>query len=120
MVLAYHPLNNRHSEDCVIMRERVGPAIRYYREQVGMSVTELAKAIGVTEGSIRHYENGKAVPPIERLDSIAEALSINPLLLLVSQGKLPRAERLVLAVEDLHEEDLAMLDNLLARLSKPQ
>lgn len=55
----------------------VGENIRRYRKLRGMTQAQLAEAVGLTEGAVRHYESGiRAVKP-ELLESIASALSVS-------------------------------------------
>ena len=55
----------------------VGENIRRYRKSRGMTQAQLAEAVGLTEGAMRHYESGiRAVRP-EVLESIAEALGVS-------------------------------------------
>ena len=55
----------------------VGENIRRYRKLRGMTQTQLAEAVGLTEGAVRHYESGiRAVKP-ELLESIAAALGVS-------------------------------------------
>lgn len=53
----------------------IGDKIRLRREQLGLSQTELAKRIGVTQGSIGNYENGVSNPKMELLPKLFEALN---------------------------------------------
>ena len=55
----------------------VGENIRRYRKSRGMTQAQLAEAVGLTEGAVRHYESGiRAVKP-ELLEFIAAALSVS-------------------------------------------
>ena len=55
----------------------VGENIRRYRKLRGMTQAQLAEAVGLTEGAVRHYESGiRAVKP-ELLESIAAALGVS-------------------------------------------
>ena len=55
----------------------VGKNIRRYRKSRGMTQAQLAEAVGLTEGAVRHYESGiRAVKP-ELLESIAAALGVS-------------------------------------------
>ena len=55
----------------------VGENIRRYRKLRGMTQAQLAEAVGLTEGAVRHYESGiRAVKP-ELLGSIAAALGVS-------------------------------------------
>lgn len=54
-----------------------GDNIRRYRKAKGLTQTQLADAVGLTEGAIRHYESGiRAVKP-ELLEEIAKALKVS-------------------------------------------
>ena len=54
-----------------------GENIRRYRKLRGMTQAQLAEAVGLTEGAVRHYESGiRAVKP-ELLESIAAALDVS-------------------------------------------
>ena len=55
----------------------VGENIRRYRKLRGMTQTQIAEAVGLTEGAVRHYESGiRAVKP-ELLESIADILGVS-------------------------------------------
>ena len=55
----------------------VGENIRRYRKSRGMTQAQLAEAVGLTEGAVRHYESGiRAVKP-ELLESISTALGVS-------------------------------------------
>ena len=54
-----------------------GDNIRRYRKAKGFTQAQLADAVGLTEGAIRHYESGiRAVKP-ELLEKIAKALEVS-------------------------------------------
>lgn len=54
-----------------------GDNIRRYRKAKGFTQAQLADAVGLTEGAIRHYESGiRAVKP-ELLEEIANALEVS-------------------------------------------
>ena len=55
----------------------VGKRIRAAREAAGMTQAEVAKALGVSEASIRLYELGKRKPNTEVLERIAAAVGID-------------------------------------------
>lgn len=55
----------------------VGENIRRYRKLRGMTQAQLAEAVGLTEGAVRHYESGiRAVRP-ELLEAIADTLGVS-------------------------------------------
>ena len=52
----------------------VGENIRRYRKSRGMTQAQLAEAVGLTEGAVRHYESGiRAVKP----EPISAALGVS-------------------------------------------
>ena len=54
-----------------------GDNIRRYRKAKGFTQAQLADAVGLTEGAIRHYESGiRAVKP-ELLEEIAKVLGVS-------------------------------------------
>lgn len=54
-----------------------GDNIRRYRKAKGLTQAQLADAVGLTEGAIRHYESGiRAVKP-ELLEEIAKELEVS-------------------------------------------
>lgn len=54
-----------------------GDNIRRYRKAKGLTQAQLAEAVGLTEGAIRHYESGiRAVKP-ELLEEIAKELEVS-------------------------------------------
>lgn len=59
--------------------KELGKRIALRRTELGMSATELATAIGVSKSYINNLENGNYfTPSINKLYSIAEALSTTP------------------------------------------
>ena len=56
----------------------IGARIKKYRLLSKMTQKELAEIIGVDDSFISVLENGKTVPSISRLLSIAESLNIRP------------------------------------------
>ena len=54
-----------------------GDNIRRHRKAKGFTQAQLAEAVGLTEGAIRHYESGiRAVKP-ELLEEIAKVLGVS-------------------------------------------
>ena len=54
----------------------IGAKIRMRRGELGMSQTDLAKAVGVTFQQVQKYEQGKNRVGGSRLDGIAKALQV--------------------------------------------
>jgi len=53
---------------------RVGARLAKARQSRGLSQAQLAKAIGVTTGTIQAYEHSRTRIAVERLEAVAEAL----------------------------------------------
>ncbi|MBR5808834.1 MAG: helix-turn-helix transcriptional regulator [Clostridia bacterium] len=53
--------------------------IKFHRERLGYSQTELAKMVGITKQSLYKYENSIITNiPSDKLEAIAKKLNINP------------------------------------------
>ena len=50
----------------------IGENIRYYREKLGISQSELARRIGKTPGAISQYESGVNVPRMPYIEKMAD------------------------------------------------
>ena len=111
----------------------IGDRIKYYREQAGMTMEQLAQAIGVQNSAINKYEKGIVSNiPIDRIRQIADALGINARLLLdfldepESQSdewrdelrSNPDLRMLLSASSKLNEEDIKYLIQLAERMNR--
>lgn len=62
-----------------------GERLRAFREDRGYTVRELADSMGLSESTVRHYENGnKKHPLLSNLFAAAEILEVSPSVLLPS------------------------------------
>lgn len=85
----------------------LGSNIRYYREILGMSQSELARRIGKTPGAISQYEADKVHPRMPILETIADALDVPTYRLL---GTVPETVYAVIRMDvSTDEEDLVEL-----------
>ena len=64
-------------------------AIRNRREQIGLSQTDLAKALCVSKSLLSHIEAGKRHPTDDQIAKLAEVLCMPPDLLMLASGRLP-------------------------------
>ena len=55
-----------------------GLVLRGLRKHRGMSQDEVAKAAGITQGYYSEVERGEAVPTLDALDRISDALGLDP------------------------------------------
>lgn len=53
-----------------------GEKIKEYRKQLGLTQVQLAKRLGITQGTLALYETGKRHPKIETVKRIADALCV--------------------------------------------
>lgn len=53
-----------------------GPALRDQRRLAGLSVAQLAAAVGRTEWALYAYETGRSTPPVDIAAGLAEALDL--------------------------------------------
>ena len=68
---------------------RPGQRLREVRQHREISPAKLAKAIGVSVGTIQHYERGRSRITDDRLDQLAQALQCARLELLMPPGSPP-------------------------------
>lgn len=59
------------------MTTQLGWLIRKNREAKGINQEAFAKAIDVTQQTISRWENGKIMPPIDRIPVLAEVLGVD-------------------------------------------
>jgi transcriptional regulator with XRE-family HTH domain len=57
-------------------RSRVGARIKKARLRSGLTQTDLARRIDVADAQISRWENGRAMPAMETLEAIADALGV--------------------------------------------
>lgn len=60
----------------LILEVAIGREVRAFRQQAGMTVTELAKRAGLSIGMLSKIENGNTSPSLSTLQSLAHALSV--------------------------------------------
>ena len=73
-----------------------GQRLREERQATGRSLSDLAKVLQVTKGYLSRLERGKAKPSKDIIESIAQALKIDPSPLKVLAGDLPDDVRQIL------------------------
>lgn len=82
--------------------------IKYYREQSGISQTQLSILCGCGAGTIGGIESGKAKPSFDMMIRIADALKVSPADLFVRDSSRSKSQ--------LRECLRAEFDGILARL----
>ena len=63
-------------------RGHIGERIRYYRQQIGLTQTALARRANVNQGFLSEIERGKRKPSPSSLHAIAVALDVPPAVLI--------------------------------------
>ena len=53
---------------------QIGQRLQQVRQHRGLSQGRLAKAIGVTVGTVQHYEHGRVPITVDRIEQLAMAL----------------------------------------------
>lgn len=56
--------------------DRIGAGIARRRKQLGLSQEELAKQLGVTRQAVSKWESGSALPSVDNIVELAQALSV--------------------------------------------
>jgi transcriptional regulator with XRE-family HTH domain len=74
-------------------RIRVGREVRHWRKSRGMTIARLGEASGLNLGYLSQIENEKALPSLDSLVAIAEALDVPPAWLLLDSSAPPRVVR---------------------------
>jgi transcriptional regulator with XRE-family HTH domain len=83
-------------------------AIAVRREELGLSQTELAERLGVSQQTVSRWEAGRAIPEPDRVAGLAKALDYEEERLLGYAGYLPRGDR-----SDYWQQFQAMYENLI-------
>jgi len=71
----------------------VGANIRFFREERGLSQSDLAERISITYQQIQKYENGTTSPTVTRISQIAATLGITIHALLRRDSHVKETER---------------------------
>lgn len=79
------------------LRTRIAHTLRRERENVGLSVSELARRAGISKATVSQLENGAGNPSVETLWALGVALGVPFAVLVDEQANAPRLIR----VEDL-------------------
>lgn len=94
-------------------KKRIAPLLRQARKEKGYSVKQVAEILGVTEGTIRHYESGRREPPLSKLEQLAEILDVHLFDLIAPPGVAKILLSWSAALEELPPERLKLLRELL-------
>lgn len=63
----------------------VGERIKKIRLEKGLTQKQLAEKCGIDSANLRKYESGRQNPKIETVEKIANALGVNPMLLVYGE-----------------------------------
>ncbi|PYF08130.1 XRE family transcriptional regulator [Rhodobacter viridis] len=82
------------------MGHHVGEDIRALRKTRGMTLAQLAAAVGRSVGWLSHIERGQTTPSVRDLGQIAERLEVTLSFFFRSSGRAPEEQGLVLRAAD--------------------
>ena len=77
----------------------IGGRIRAFRERAGLSSSQLANRLGVTEDAVARMQRGESVGQFIKLIAMADALNITPNDLLGFEGHISDVEVIKSAIE---------------------
>lgn len=75
-MMCYYRNMSIESEFRIYNAEGLGEAIRHFREQAGMTQTELAELVGIRQSYLSGLENGHANEQVRRLIALFKALGV--------------------------------------------
>jgi transcriptional regulator with XRE-family HTH domain len=75
--------------DAAAAEDTLGGRIVHARETAGLSTAELASRLGVTEETMANWENDRAEPRSNKLNTLAGLLGVSPTWLLAGRGAAP-------------------------------
>ena len=70
------------------MNNKIGELIEKYRKEKGLTQSELAKKLGVSNTAISKWEHGNNLPDITLLEPLSEILGIDKLVLFTSENEI--------------------------------
>lgn len=73
--------------DTIVSSVEIGSKIREYRQKAGLTQEGLAELVGVTFQQIQKYENGSSKLNTDKLQKVAQALSIPVMFLFPAQSE---------------------------------
>jgi transcriptional regulator with XRE-family HTH domain len=76
---AAYPFQDPHARDDAgarLLEKAIGREVRAFREKLGMTITELAKASGLSAGMLSKIENGGTSPSLASLQALSRALHV--------------------------------------------
>ncbi len=74
-------------------RPEVGPQVRHWRQERGLTLAQVAASTGLNVGYLSQVENGKASPSLETLGALGKALGVPVTWFLVDAVPAPRVVR---------------------------
>src|SRR5438132_1088081 len=77
------------SPDPLLSGWSTSSAVRQRREALGLSQSDVASALGVTNSLLSHIESGKRTPTEEQIEVLSRVLCLPTDLLTLGSGRLP-------------------------------
>lgn len=90
--------------------QQLGPRLRDARQAANLTVREVGERLGVAHSMVVRYENGAALPPLDRLIALADIYGLTPAALLARHAA---AVPLIAAIDQAEDGAIARLGALL-------
>jgi transcriptional regulator with XRE-family HTH domain len=74
--LPYQEPHATQSSRANLLEEAIGREVRKFREKMGITISELAKAAGMSAGMLSKIENGATSPSLSSLQALSQALQV--------------------------------------------
>jgi transcriptional regulator with XRE-family HTH domain len=104
------------NERTTAFAQTLGRRLFQMRVAAGLTVREVARAIGIDHSMIVRYENAQSIPPLDRLIALADLYGSTPaallastddaipLILAIDQADARTLTQLEQAIEDMHQQ----------------
>lgn len=89
----------------------IGRKIRTFRNEAGISQSELARESGMSRSAICRYEAGEREPGLDILQQIADALNIPVTEFILDHSEIELKKQLEEQIEDAEDELLSLVQN---------
>ncbi len=75
-VMPYQEPHGARSAHGKLLEEAIGRQVKQYREKLGLTIAELAKAADISAGMLSKVENGATSPSLSSLQALSRALHV--------------------------------------------
>ena len=75
-VMHYQEPHDGRAAQGKLLEEAIGRQVKQYREKLGLTIAELAKAADMSAGMLSKVENGATSPSLSSLQALSRALHV--------------------------------------------